>query len=244
MTVELHTAGNGWNSRRWYTHDGNDYPSVTTILKAINKPALVGWAAKSVAEYAANNIDQIYAIAKDDPAGAVDLLKGTPWRERDKAASLGSRVHRLLEGDGEGASLEEQPYVDAWAKWLEATGTKVIAQEIPVASTKYGYGGTVDLIAEVDGRVGVLDVKTGKTVADRDGAVYLEIALQLAAYASADAGWPDGLAAPFERAAVLHVRPEGVSVFKVDDIPNLLTVFASTMVLAEAMGLTKTGGNE
>ena len=243
MTVELRTAGNGWNSRRWYHHDGMDFPTVTTILKAINKPALVGWAAKSVAEYAAFNIDQIYAIAKDDPAGAVDLLKGTPWRERDKAASLGSRVHRLLEGDGEGASPEEQPYVDAWAKWLEATGTKVVAQEVPVVSTTLGYGGTVDLIAEVNGNLGILDVKTGKTVADRDGQVYLEIALQLAAYACADTGWPEGVSAPFDRAAVLHVRPEGVTVHKVD-LTGLIDVFAATMTLAQAMGLTQTGGTE
>lgn len=236
-TPELVVTGNGWNAKRAYVYQGREYPTVTTILKAINKPALVGWAAKSVATYAATNHQQISAIASEDPTAAIDLLKGTPWRERDKAASLGSRVHRLLEGDGTGASPEEQPFVDAWAAWLAATGTEIIAQEVPVVNTVMGYGGTADLIARANGKIGLLDIKTGSTVADRDGQVYPEIRLQLAAYAAADVGLPVAI----EHAAVLHVRPEGVTVYKVD-LTGALDVFAATKLLAEYLGLV--GGNE
>lgn len=235
---QLVVSGNGWNSKRWYELDGKKYPTVTSILKAVNKPALVGWAAKAVAEYAAANYQQVYAIAQEDPAAVVDLLKGAPYRDRDKAAGLGSRVHRLLEGDGAGADKEEKPYVDAWKAWLESTGTEVLAQEVPVVNTTLGYGGTADLIARTD-RIGLLDVKTGKTVADRDGQVYPEIALQLAAYAAADVGLPF----PVEAAAVLHVRPEGVQVYKVP-LDGLLEVFAAVKTLADYMGITELDGGK
>jgi hypothetical protein len=49
-----------------------------------------------------------------------------------------------------------------------------------------GYGGTCDLVAELDGEVWLLDWKTSKTVAWPDGRVYDEMRLQLAAYAHAE----------------------------------------------------------
>lgn len=235
---ELIVSGTGWASKRWYAYDGKNYPSVTTLLKTLNKPALVGWAAKSVAEFAASNYEMVAEIAAEDAAAAVDLLKGAPWRERDKAASLGSRVHALA-AEGGKPSPEEQPYVDQWQAFLEDTGAEVIAQEVIVVNTAVGYGGTADLIMRnKSGEHVLLDIKTGKSVADRDGRVYPEIRLQLNAYANADVGLP----AAIDKAAVLHIQKASYDVHPV--AIDLAPLLSPLLALAEFMGLAETGGNE
>lgn len=235
---ELIVSGTGWQSKRWYAYGGENYPTVTTLLKVLNKPALVGWAAKSVAEYAAENYEQVSAIASEDTAAAVDLLKGTPWRQRDKAASLGARVHAIAASGGE-PNDAERPYVDQWLAFLKDTEAKVIAQEQIIVNTQIGYGGTADLILENKaGENVLLDIKTGKSVAGRDGKVYPEIRLQLNAYAAADVGLP----VTIDKAAVLHIQADGYDVYPVTlDQAGILPCLLS---IAEFMGLTETGGQD
>src|SRR5208282_6385084 len=55
---------------------------------------------------------------------------------------------------------------------------KPLMVEFTVVSKKYGYAGTADLLAEVDGVLTLVDWKTGK-------AVYKEAHLQNAAYRNA-----------------------------------------------------------
>lgn len=235
---ELVVSGTGWASKRWYAYEGKNYPTVTTLLKALNKPALVGWAAKSVAEYAAKNYKEVFVIAEADEAAAIDLLKGTPWRERDKAASLGARVHAIAATGGT-PDVEEKPYVDQWLKFLEDTGAEVVCQEQIVVNTVIGYGGTADLILKNGkGEHVMLDIKTGKTVADRDGSVYPEIRLQLNAYAHADVGLPVAI----DKAAVLHIQRDGYDVHPV--ALDLAPMLPHILAVAEFMGLTETGGKQ
>ena len=235
---ELVISGTVWASKHWYAYNGQTYPTVTTLLKTLNKPALVGWAAKAVAEYAAKNALTVAAIAEEDEAAAVDLLKGAPWRERDKAASLGARVHAIAASGGI-PSEDEAPYVDQWRKFLEDTGADVIAQEQIVVNTVVGYGGTADLILKTrQGEHVLLDIKTGKTVADGNGVVYPEIRLQLNAYAAADVGLP----VTIDRAAVLHIQRDGYDVHPV--ALDLAPLLPHLLAVAEFMGLTETGGSE
>lgn len=235
---ELVVTGTGWASRRWYAYQGQTFPTVTTILKALNKPALVGWAAKSVAQFAAENYEMVAEIAAEDKAAAVDLLKGAPWRERDRAASLGARVHALA-AEGGKPDPEEQPFVDQWEAFLEDTQAEVIAQEVIVVNTDIGYGGTADLILRNKaGEHVLLDIKTGKTVADRDGKVYPEISAQLNFYAAANVGLPVSI----DKAAVLHLQRSGYDVHPVAlDLEPLLPALVA---VAAFMGLTETGGQE
>lgn len=232
---ELVVSGTGWGSKRWYAYEGKDFPSVTTMLKCLDKPALVGWAAKSVAEYAAKNYQQIYAIASEDEGAAIDLLKGTPWRERDKAASLGARVHAIAAAGGK-PNAEEKPFVDQWLKFLKDTQAEVIAQELIVVNTVIGYGGTADLILKNKaGEHVMLDIKTGKSVAGRDGLVYPEIRLQLNAYAHADVGLP----VTIDKAAVLHIQRDGYDVHPV--ALDLAPILPHVLAVAAFLGLTETG---
>ena len=79
-----------------------------------------------------------------------------------------------------------------------------------VANLQYGYGGTLDGIARINGQVWLVDVKTSKSVASRDGKVWDDMRLQLAAYAGAEfmgrPGDPLKYAIPaIERHGIVHV---------------------------------------
>ena len=98
-----------------------------------------------------------------------------------KAFSIGTHVHKLAErlftnqGFDE-LSLEDQDCV-AELKDI-TTGWTPVAVEKPLCSIEHKFRGTCDLIAVIDGRLTLVDVKTGKS---RNG-VYNEYDLQLAAY--------------------------------------------------------------
>src|SRR5690606_35587926 len=79
----------------WYKLDGEKVDGVTTVISnGIPKPALTNWAAKQAATFAADNLDTLTAL---DREARIDLVKGSPWRDRDAAARRGTEVHGLAE---------------------------------------------------------------------------------------------------------------------------------------------------
>ena len=231
------------NRKRYYDlHDGTKLPSVTTILStALNKPALVGWAAKTVAEEAMANLPTLVKMSRTDYQGAVKMLKGSPYAQRDAAGDAGTAAHKLAE-----AYILGQPYevpdpdsdlgrtlaqfvrfLDDWQPTFEAT-------EAVVANTTIGYAGSLDAIARVPqlgNRLLVWDWKTSKS------GPYPEWALQTAAYAKAEHLWlPDGTKVDMpkiEGAAVLRLRPDFYAVHEVDvDLDELLKAFAAARHIA------------
>ena len=66
----------------------------------------------------------------------------------------------------------------AWEDWRRSVKLKPIAVEQVIYNEKHGYAGTLDLLADVDGVLTVVDWKTGK-------AVYPEAHLQNEAYRQA-----------------------------------------------------------
>lgn len=200
---------------RTYTWPGDDpaieYQSVTTILGAgVPKPALPNWAAKSVAEWAVDNVQQVVDIIETEgKIEAVRILKGKPWSQRDKAADLGSRCHAAAEAYVLGQPMPEweddvKPYMASFCAFLEDHKPTYELTEATVYNRKYGYAGTLDFIARIGDELTLGDIKTGK-------GVYGEVALQLAAYRYAEfIGLPDGTEAPVpevQGAAVLHLTP-------------------------------------
>ena len=65
--------------------------------------------------------------------------------------------------------------VSAWEEWKASIDFKPLLCEQAVWSHKHEYAGTMDLLAEINGRVTLIDWKTGKSV-------YREAFLQNAAY--------------------------------------------------------------
>jgi len=188
-------------------------PSVTTLLRAINKPALVGWAAAATARWVVENMDTMATLAEGDPQAAVDIAKGAPWRHRDKAAARGSEAHRLIAAEVPAHEVEDQQVaaiVQSWWQWVEDSNYVVIGQEIPVASLAHGWAGTLDvLVRDQADEVGVIDIKTGRSVVNaRTGALYPENPLQVAAYAACDIGHEYGTPT---FGAVLHLTETGAT---------------------------------
>jgi hypothetical protein len=107
-------------------------------------------------------------------------------RELAKAGEIGTQAHHLIEWAirkalGQKVGPEPKVVDDAqWAfmafeDWARSVALKPIFIEQTVFSRVHGYAGTMDLLAEIEGRIELVDFKTGK-------AIYAETHLQNVAY--------------------------------------------------------------
>ena len=197
-----------------YKLDGAWVPGVTGLIgKGLPKPALPYWSAKTVAEWVADNPDLTEDLKRMGGRGpAVAYLKELPWQKRDEAAIRGTDVHKIAEQVVHGAQVDVPEHlaahVQGYVDWLDKSGAEALLTERPVASRQWRYAGTFDLIARMDGKVWLLDVKTSS-------GVYGSMALQLAAYANAEFYLDqDNTEQPLpavERYGVLHVTDYGTT---------------------------------
>lgn len=190
--------------RRFYDlPDGRAFPSVTTILEAAAKPALVPWAAKVERELVIESAAQLWEDAPLSPkmsrqafiASLTNRLPKTRAHQKalTKAAEIGSGLHALIEWNLRrelGQVVGPEPTVKdaalwafmAWEDFKKRTNFKPRAIEQVVWSTNHGYAGTMDSLAECtlgsERVLVVTDYKTGK-------AIYGEALLQNTAYVHA-----------------------------------------------------------
>tara|TARA_Y100000310_G_scaffold305644_1_gene346035 strand:- start:221 stop:859 length:639 start_codon:yes stop_codon:yes gene_type:complete len=147
---------------RYYSKEGDGLPGVTTILNILNKPALVKWA---------NNL-------------GLQGIDSTKYR--DKLANIGTITHLMILGylAKSGLDLSEFSQQDistaencmlSFYEWEKSHVLLPIILETPLSSDIYGYGGTPDFIGEINGRLELMDFKTGT-------GIYNESLYQLAAY--------------------------------------------------------------
>lgn len=186
-------------STRFYQVDGQKLPSVTAILQAVNKPALIPWAAKQEREMVYAAIRRVIADQEVKRSGFMLSLESAVGQEKAhvkelaKAGTIGSEAHSMIEW-----SLRKQlkqatgpePVIGekalwafmAWQDWAKAANLSVNFVEEVVWSKRYGYAGTLDFAGQIDHegqRVHtVADNKTGR-------AIYKEAHLQIAAYGHA-----------------------------------------------------------
>lgn len=187
-------------SGRFYAIDGESYPSVTHILGCIGKPALINWAANQertlVMEASADLYDDVAKLPKPmSRPSYLSTLQGrigkvkAHQRELAKAGEVGTQVHHLIEWNlrralGQEAGTEPRVVDDAqWAfmafqDWAASVSLKPRYIEQTVFSRTHGYAGTMDLLADVNGVLTLIDFKTGK-------AIYAEAHLQNVAYQQA-----------------------------------------------------------
>lgn len=203
-----------------YMLDGVKADGVTTVLSnTLPKPALTAWAARTVAEFVADNQIEVTALWGEGRDRMVNELKQTPYRERDAAANRGTEVHALAEKLVRGEEVEVPGelagYVDAYVRFLDEWQPKPLLVEAPIGNRKWNLAGTLDLVAKLpNGQVALMDVKTSK-------GVYPEVALQLAAYANAEFYMELGCEVPMEELGithgyVIHVRDGSYQVLPVD----------------------------
>ncbi len=193
---------------------GTRVPGVTTIIgDGTPKPALINWAANATADAAVNRWDELSDMP---PAQRLSALRSARYDEKDRAANRGTQVHalaeRLIKGETVQAPDEIAGHVEAYARFLDEFRVTAVHVEFSVASYRFGYAGTGDLIGDFmtsDGPRRLLcDIKTNRS------GIFGETALQLAAYRFADVLIIDGEEEempPVDGCAAIHVRGDGYS---------------------------------
>lgn len=159
----------------FYWMKGKPYVSVTTVLKVLDKPALLFWSNR-----------EIYRAAMVNPGISEEEAMLAPHKTSDKAKTRGTTVHSLVENYKHGKDYLEnvdeffKPYAQAFHDFVEDHKLQVIENERSVISKKYGYAGTLDMLARIgdSDKVYIFDIKTGKDIYD-------EAFLQMSAYKQA-----------------------------------------------------------
>jgi hypothetical protein len=170
-----------------YTLDGVATPGVTTLIKqGVPAPALMYWAARSVAEFVADSEPgAIDVMRRTGRQAMIRALKGVPFAKRDNAAARGTEVHHyaelLIKGHNVDVPDHLTGYVQSAVDFMNEWRPAPVCVEAVVASRKWRYCGTVDLICDLpDGRRALMDYKT------TGSGIHGETALQLAAYRHAE----------------------------------------------------------
>jgi len=151
------------NKNRFYvTPEGNEYPSITTVLSIRNKKGLIEWR-KRVGNNVANYV-----------AG--------------KAAARGTKVHHMCEDylNNEDINHHQKDFLP-WCLFTQLKNKvlcnidNIYAQECGLYSDKYKVAGRADCIAEYDNVLSVIDFKT--STRERDDAWNENYYIQGSAYA-------------------------------------------------------------
>ena len=143
--------------------DGKTLYGVTTVLSnnfAWNKGALIGWA---------------FNRGK----------AGLSLRDQD-ALDIGSITHKWVECDIKGKefkmpdiSPEMKKKVEnafmGYLEWKDQVKFKLIRSELSLISEEHQFGGTIDIIGEVNGRQAIIDIKTSEEI-------YVDHKIQTVAY--------------------------------------------------------------
>lgn len=157
-----------------YTLDGLTIPSVTTIMDPLN----------------------------------ADKYAGISKATLDNAANRGTAVHDGIENwikfDFVDIPPEHQLYFDGFMKWWEENSPEVIGSEIRLYHRLLRYGGTCDLLADIDGQRTLIDYKSTYALSD------MTCRVQLEAYAQALAS--HGI--KVDKKMILHLKNDGTAVPK------------------------------
>jgi len=136
---------NGFKLKHVYEISGVWYPRVTSICNIIAKPALERW------------------IANQPSFVAME-------RKREKITGWGTLIHNTIEemllDKNPKIDRTIRPSVDAFFDWFNNNKVKVIDVEKRIFSNKDTYAGTFDILAEINGKLGILDLKTSKEIWD------------------------------------------------------------------------------
>jgi genome maintenance exonuclease 1 len=139
------------SGRLYTTPEGNKYKSITTVLSHYGKKAIYEWR-QAVGEERANEVSR-------------------------KASNRGTKVHKICEDylNNEISEMKMQMLMPDMKELffkikpiIDDNVSKVYAQEQALYSDKYRIAGRVDLIAEWNGKLSVIDFKTSTKQKDEE----------------------------------------------------------------------------
>lgn len=217
-------------------------PSVTTISGMLNKPGLPWGAAKETALFAIHHKEEWIDLSNDDAYHRLRKHHRGVW---DDKANRGTLVHDLAAQWAAGKEIDCPPdcagYLDALELFYEIEQPEWLHVERSVVSATPGfeYGGSLDAVARIKGRTGIVDLKSG-------GRYPIETTLQLAGYRFADGfGIYDALGTltgieplpEFDFAAILYLHDDGTYEFL--EVPADKKAYGAFMSLRAAWGWLK-----
>lgn len=167
-----------------YIIEGQIPNGVTSVLQAINKPALISWGVGQAIEYVKSRIVPGVSLDEIEIKNMLEDAKKNWRKQRDSAADVGKLVHTWCEQYIKGQSPETPvnplmlSCVNAFLKWNETHKPKWMETERIVYSKLHKYAGMLDAIAVINDQQFIIDFKTGS-------GIYPEYSYQLAAYQKA-----------------------------------------------------------
>jgi hypothetical protein len=184
-----HDVGAWDDNHRYHWNGGPAMPSVTGILRLqdalMGGDGLTNWAAGIAADYVLTHWGRGAEIARAEAVAAVSAASRRGSAVHGQIADILNRTDQLLAGTVPIIpTAEAAPYVYGFSMFLAEHRPEFIHSEQVVLSPTHGYGGRFDFIARINGRISLVDIKTGKLKASHR--------LQLAGYAASDfIGKPD-----------------------------------------------------
>ena len=235
---------------------GEQYPSVTSILKYEDKSALVQWAVDRAVLWCVDNWQDLGV----DPDAAFMKARYRHNDVRDERAWVGTGVHAYIEAehteswDMPELNDEQQEILEWWKHFNDLYEVEPILTEWTVVNRKVGYAGTADGLWRITEKLtgetwtSLVDVKTSKRIWDGH-------MMQLSALASAEAWfeevpegtddsseqkwknsetnkveksyWVEKEMPRFDKVQVLHLTSEGVELVDINNIDIHFKKFSS-----------------
>ena len=245
--LRVRSSGHGGSG---YKHPltGEIVPGVTTVLKKLDKPAIVQWAVDNTAAYAVANIDGLLSRTQEQGFGFLrwywkrDPLKDDTEDIRNysngvlnDAAELGTMVHDWIAAETDygfpypDTSMAQEYFwemVEQWNSFKSQHTIEPVFTEVTLWNDEHGYAGTADAIWIIDGKMTLLDIKTSRSTWDEHW--MQAVALDNCQYALVEngEGWVQEPMPKIDQIALLHIRPSDT-----DKNGNPMFPFAELKVL-------------
>lgn len=166
-----------------YHLNGELVPSVTTITGMLPKgEGLLKWAANEAVKCIGEHWKPETPYSPTFISDILELGKGAFRRKTGAAATRGTVAHNWYEQfikTGMEPPMPEDAQIrnsiQMFKDWLAANDVKWVASEVIVASEKFKFAGKLDAIAVINGRMCLVDFKTGS-------GVYMEHFVQTSGY--------------------------------------------------------------
>ena len=166
--------------------------SFISIALGTSKP-LVEWNVRTWPRDGLRQIQHAQGIPRGRrPRGRCQVAKGLALDEDRGGSRRGTDVHKAAEQLALGVipevEPEIEPYVEQYRRFLEDFQPEFVMAEAPVYSKTYGFAGTLDAVAKIDGKQVVVDMKTTAhgPNSGKSRPPFAEVALQLTLYRRAE----------------------------------------------------------
>lgn len=173
-----------WRKTTLRDAKANDWlPSPTTVAKVLSKPELDNWKFKQIIHSSLT----LPRKPEETDDQYCDRIIEDAFEQVVDAADIGTQVHKAIENHFQGIAYDSamSGYVELVEKWVERHKVTFLKHETRIVDVELGVCGTTDALITMEGRdgIGVLDIKTRKTKADKKVTPYTTEPLQIAFYA-------------------------------------------------------------